>query len=111
MPGTLYHVGASASCPHQGQIAVVSSNTRVLVNGMAVATVADMFQIAGCVFTVPPGKPQPCMSVRWLVPATRVVVNGSPALLQTSTGLCLSAEQAPQGPATITATQTRVVAT
>ena len=28
----------------------------------------------------------------------RVTVGGQPAILQTSTGLCLSAEQIPQGP-------------
>jgi len=40
----------------------------------------------------PPGKPQPCIRVQWLVPAARVLVNGQPVLLQTSTGLCLSPE-------------------
>jgi hypothetical protein len=109
MPGFLYHVAATAICPHGGQVTVVSSNTRVLVSGMPVATVADLCTIAGCAFTVPPGKPQPCIKVQWLVPAARVLINGQPALLQTSTGLCLSAEQIPQGPPTIVATQTRVV--
>ena len=48
--------------------------------------------------------------MQWTVPATRVLINGQPALLQTSTGLCLSAEQIPQGPPIITVTQTRVSA-
>ena len=109
MPGPLYHVGASAICPHGGQVSVVSTNTRVLVSGMPVAILADTYPIAGCVFTLPNGKPQPCVLARWLVPATRVFVNGQPVILQTSTGLCLSAEQIPQGPPTIIATQPRVV--
>jgi hypothetical protein len=46
--------------------------------------------------------------VQWLVPATRVLVNGQPAILQTSTGLCLSVEQIPAGPPTVVAIQTRV---
>jgi uncharacterized Zn-binding protein involved in type VI secretion len=111
MPGFLYHVGASAMCPHGGQITVISSNARVLVNGMPVATLADMGTVAGCVFTVPGPKPQPCVTARWLVPATRVLINGTPALIQTSTGICQSVEQIPQGPPTITVTQTRVIAT
>jgi hypothetical protein len=45
------------------------------------------------------------------VPATRVFVNGQPVILQTSTGLCQSAEQIPQGPPTIVATQPRVIGT
>ena len=111
MPGFLYHLGASAICPHGGQISVVSANSRVLVNGLQVALVSDFFPVAGCVFTIPGPKPQPCIQARFLVPATRVVINGQPVLIQTSSGLCQSAEQIPQGPPTITATQTRVVAT
>lgn len=109
MPGPLFHVGASAICPHGGQVTVISSNTRVLVSGMPVATLGDQYVVAGCAFTVPPGKPQPCVKALWLVPAVRVLINGQPAILQTSTGLCQSVEQIPQGPPTIVATQTRVI--
>lgn len=109
MPGPLYHVGATAICPHAGQIQTASSNVRVLVGGMPVATAADTSLVAGCVFTVPGPKPQPCVRVQWLVPAARVLVNGVPALLQTTPGLCLSAEQIPQGPPTVVANQPRVV--
>jgi uncharacterized Zn-binding protein involved in type VI secretion len=108
MPGFLVHVGAMAACPHQGQVSVVSSNTRVLVLGQPVATIADTYPIAACIFTVPPSKPQPCVTVRWITPATRVLVNGQPPILQSSSGICLSAEQIPQGPPTVTVVQTRV---
>ena len=112
MPGPLYHVGAVGMCMHGGQISTVSANTRVLVSGQPVAVVSDMSTIAACPFNIPAiPKPQPCVTVRWLVPATRVMVGGQPALLQTSTGLCLSAEQIPQGAPTITVNQTRVIAT
>jgi hypothetical protein len=40
-----------------------------------------------------------------------VTVMGQPAILQTSTGLCLSAEQIPQGPPTIIVTQLRASGT
>jgi uncharacterized Zn-binding protein involved in type VI secretion len=111
MPGPLFHVGNTTLCPHGGQAQTISSNSRVLVNGMPVATISDTTLVAGCPFTVPTGKPQPCVKVQWLVPATRVVVNGQPALLQTSTGLCLSPEQIPQGPPMVTVNQTRVIGT
>lgn len=111
MPGFLLHVGASILCPHGGTTAIVSTNSRVLVNGQPVATMADVYMIAGCAFTVPVGKPQPCIKVQWLVPATRVLVNGQPPILQTSTGLCQSPEQIPQGPPIVVACQTRVIAT
>jgi hypothetical protein len=108
MPGFLLHVGASAICPHGGQVTIIPSSPRVLVSGQPVATFADTTLVAGCAFTVPGPKPQPCIKVQWLVPAARVMVNGQPALLQTSPGLCQSAEQIPQGPPTVIAGQVRV---
>jgi hypothetical protein len=108
MPGALFHVGATAICPHGGQVTTIPTNTRVLVGGQPVAVVADTFPVAGCAFTVPGPKPQPCVLVKWLVPATRVFVNGQPVILQTSTGIAQSAEQIPQGPPTVVATQPRV---
>ncbi|MCU1348999.1 MAG: hypothetical protein JWO56_2029 [Acidobacteria bacterium] len=111
MPGPLYHAGAVAICPHGGQVTVIPSAPRVLVSGMPVATMSDTTLVAACVFTVPPGKPQPCIRVQWLVPAARVLVNGQPALVQTSVGLCLSPESIPQGAPQILTTQTRVIGT
>lgn len=107
MAGFLLHVGATAICPHGGQVTVIPSNLRVLVGGQPVATMGDTYLVAGCAFTVPPGKPQPCIKVQWLVPALRVLIGGQPAILQTSTGLCLSPEQIPQGPPTVIVTQLR----
>ena len=111
MPGFLMHVGATAICPHGGQVSVIPSQTRALVGGQPIATMGDTYPIAGCAFTVPPGKPQPCVKVQWLVPATRVLIGGQPAILQSSTGLCLSAEQIPQGPPTVIMTQVRATGT
>lgn len=114
MPGPVVHVGASIVCPHAGSVSVISANTRVLVGGQPAATLADTYPVAGCPFQVPiPGgtKPQPCVTSRWLVPATRVLVNGQPVIIQTSTGICQSVEQIPQGPPTVVAAQPRVVAT
>lgn len=108
MSGFLFHVSATALCPHGGPINTVPGNPRVRLSGQPVATLADTYPITGCAFTVPPGKPQPCVLVRWLVPASRVRVGGQPVILQTSTGLCQSAEQIPQGPPNIVVTQTRV---
>jgi hypothetical protein len=111
MPGPLYHVGAVAMCPHGGQVTTVSSNVRVLVSGVPVATVPDTSLVAGCAFTIPGTGPHPCVRVQWLVGAARVLVNGQPPLVQSSTGLCLAPDQAPQGPPIIASTQVRVVAT
>ena len=110
MPGPLFHVGATAMCPHGGQVQVVPTNMRVLVAGMPAAVLADTFLVAGCAFNVS-GAPQPCLRVQWLTPAVRVLINGQPPILQSSTGLTLGPTQAPQGAPMVVATQPRVVGT
>src|SRR6266550_2682181 len=106
MPGPVVQVGAVMLCPHGGQVSAVPSNSRVLVGGAPALVLTDMCMVAGCVFVVGP-KPQPCVTVRWLAGATRVLVNGQPALVQSATGLAQSAEQAPQGPPTVISCQPR----
>jgi hypothetical protein len=48
------------------------------------------------------------VTVRWTAPATRVFINGLPALLGTSAGIGTSVEQIPQGPAVVSVVQPRV---
>lgn len=90
-------------------VTVVTPNPRVMLSGMPVATMASPFVVGGCPFTLPAPKPQPCVIVTFTTPAVRVMVMGSPVILQTSTGICQSAEQIPQGPPTVVQTQPRVV--
>jgi hypothetical protein len=114
MSDLVFHVGATALCPHAGQVSVSSSNTRVKVSGQAVATQSDVTTVAGCPFQVPAGpttKPQPCVRVQWTTPATRVRVGGNPVLLKSSSGIAQSAEQIPQGSPNVLVTQLRVKAT
>jgi uncharacterized Zn-binding protein involved in type VI secretion len=111
MPDFLAHVGMTAFCPHGSAINVSSTNQRVKVMGQPVACLGDTFMVSGCPFQVPVGvgtKPQPCLTVQWPVPATRVKVMGRPVILKSSTGLCLSPEQIPQGPPSVQVTQVRV---
>jgi hypothetical protein len=112
MPGLLIHQGALTNCPHAGSIQVVPPvPPRVFVNLTTPAlTVANVPTVVGCTFTVPGPKPQPCVRVQ-VTPATRVFINGQPAAILTPTVLCLSAEQAPQGPPNSMAIQKRVIAT
>lgn len=107
----LLNAASQIICTHGAPATTVPSQTRVLLSGQPALVVSDMPTVAGCPFQIPiPSgtKPQPCVTIQWLVPATRVRINGQPALLQTSTGLCKSAEQIPQGPPTVVVTQPRV---
>ena len=108
MPGPLLHVGALLTCTHSAPIASPTTNTRVLVSGRPVLTVADIVTVGGCPFMVGT-KPQPCVLVKTF-PSAKVLVNGQPAVILTPTTLCQSAEQIPQGPPNSSAIQTRAVA-
>jgi hypothetical protein len=114
MPGFLLHVGAVMQCFHQAPATTSPSQTRVLVSGQPVATSSNQITVTGCPFTVPGPKPQPCVTVRWTLTSTRVLIGGLPAILQpnpgTGPGICLSAEQIPQGAPTVSSLQTRVTA-
>lgn len=96
-------------CPHGGLVSAISSDTRVFVTGMPVATMADQFLVAGCVFNIA-GAPTPCLRVQWLTSATRVLVNGVPPITALSTGLSILVTGAPAGPPIIVQTQPRVTA-
>ncbi|MGM1062645.1 hypothetical protein [Saccharothrix sp. Mg75] len=107
MSGNLLHVNATVTCPHGGQATLLPARSRVLVGGQPVATLADVHTVVGCSFT--PGKPQPCTAVRWVAPSGRITLDGQPAILQGSVGLCQSAEQVPQGPPNVVVVQQRAV--
>lgn len=115
MPGFLLHTNAGVSCTHGIPAQIPPLQPRVLVSGQPVATLASQILVAGCPFTIPGPKPQPCVTIKWLMPAARVLVMGQPALLQpapgTGVGLCQSPEQIPNGPPLVSAVQPRVIAT
>lgn len=109
MPGYILDAGATISCPHGGQVAVMPRATRVKLSGKPPLLVDDTATVAACPFNVS-GAPSPCLSVRWMMPALRAKVESSPVLLSSSVGLCTNAASAPQGTALVTGFQTRVQA-
>jgi hypothetical protein len=107
MSGMLLHVGAVIMCSHAAQVQVAPGNPRVRLSGQPAATTADFFAVVGCPLNVA-SAPQPCLRIDWIVPATRVTIGGSPAVLSTSTGLGIGPTQAPQGPPVVSTSQMRV---
>jgi hypothetical protein len=103
-------IASTLQCPHGGAVQIVSTNVRASAEGPPLALATDTFVVAGCPFQIPAVVPipSPCVTVQWLVPDTRVTVDGQPTLSRSSTGLCLSAAQVPQGPVVIANTQTAV---
>ena len=110
MPAPVLTMAAMIMCPHGGQAVLTTANTRLLAGGQPALTLADMHPIVGCAFVIAL-KPSPCVRIQWTTSAMRLTANGVPVLTQTSLGLCLSPEQAPQGPAIIANPgQTRLLA-
>jgi hypothetical protein len=110
MAGYLLTSATQATCPHGGQVSFVPTQTRVQAGGSPVLLVSDQATIAGCPFVVGTVA-SPCLTIQWMLPATRVSVNQTPVLLSTSVGLCLNPAAAPQGPAQLSSYQQRVQGT
>ena len=108
--GQVVSVIATLTCPHSAPVLLVSSNSRVLLSGQPAMTVQDQFTVVGCAFTVGP-KAQPCQRVEWTAPAVKVTVSKQKVILSDSQGQCWSADNIPQGPPRVIATQPRVKAT
>jgi hypothetical protein len=108
MPGYILTTSSQVKCTHGGSVTLTTSNTRVKVANAPALLESDVHAVAGCPFTLPGPKPSPCIRVEWTAGATLCKNGGTPLLIQSSVGKCISAEGAVQGLATIAQTQTRV---
>jgi hypothetical protein len=102
----ILHLGATVLCSHAGQATPSMSVPRVLVSGQPVVVAGTPYVVAGCTLPPPPGANGPCVTGQFTTPATRVLANGVPVLINASPSLC-----APTGTPLIPVTvQPRVVA-
>lgn len=88
---------STVQCPHGGSVTLTTSNTLAQIDGGYALLLSDVHTVSGCPFTTPAGNPQPCITVQWTSGASQTKVNQVPVLLQTSSGLCISAIGVPQG--------------
>lgn len=86
MPGFMLHTLADMKCLHQAPATIPPAQTRVLVSAQPAATMASQITVAGCPFTTPEPKPQPCLIVKWSMPTTRVLIMGQPVMVQAAPG-------------------------
>lgn len=103
----LLHQGATVLCTHGGQATPTTASLRVKLGGQPATTLAHTYTIAGCPFATPEPAPKPCTTVQWTTPATRVRIEGQPALLSTSQGITIG-PLGTQGTPTAVAQQVRV---
>ena len=109
MPGNLLTIASSIMCPHGGRAMLFTSNTKAMADGAPVLLESDVHPVVGCPFTIGP-KYSPCVTITWSGGASKAAVDGVPALVQSSIGMCKSPEGAPQGIAIIDSKQTKVTA-
>ncbi len=90
----LVQEGVALQCPHGAPILVKHGTRNVVLSGVPALSSQDSFQVLGC-----PNDP-PCAGVIWIgnASAGRVFIDGLPALLDTGSGMCVSAGQTPLGP-------------
>lgn len=105
----LLTTASSLQCPHGGSVSIISTNTKVSA-GAALALANDTFTISGCPFQIPVGVgtvPHPCVRVQWILTNLQCMVANQPTLSESSKGLCLAVDQAPQGSVSVVSTQTK----
>lgn len=107
MPGQILTTSSTITCTHGGQAILFSANSKVLVDGTPALLETDIHPVAGCPFTIGP-KYSPCIRIEWTAGASKLTINETKVLVQSSIGKCISAEGAPQGIALIINTQMKV---
>lgn len=107
MPGNFLNMNSTIMCPHGGQANCITANTKVLAEGALALLESDILPVVGCPFTIVL-KYSPCVKIEWAAGAASVKIDGTPVLLKSSIGKCISAEGATQGMANIVVTQMKV---
>ena len=101
---------SQVKCTHGGTALLTTANTSIKVDGAPALLESDIHPVVGCPFTVPPGKPQPCVRIEWTAGAEQCKINGIKVLIRSSVGKCISAEGAIQGVAIVAQMQIKAKA-
>jgi len=95
-------------CPHGGIVTHIPMTfSEYLINGELPMLLTDQYLINGCP-NILGTMPSACFKVVWTSASVYLIIKGSPALLNTSVGLCQAMNGAVQGPAIISSFQTTV---
>jgi uncharacterized Zn-binding protein involved in type VI secretion len=106
MPSPVLSTAAVLTCAHGGPAQPLAGQSRVMIGGQPVATLATTYAIAFCPLPPAPAGPGPCRIGRFITAASRVTVQGQPVLLQSGASICT-----PGGaPLQVLTTQQRVIA-
>lgn len=101
MPGKVVTTASTVLCQHGGTAQLQTANTKTHCDGSPALLESDVHPVTGCPFTLPNGKPSPCVRIEWTPANTPAPVQGTPVVVESTVGKCINAEGAPQGVATI----------
>lgn len=110
MPGFILTTMGQVKCMHGGTAVLTTANAKLMIDNAPAMLESDISSVAGCPFTLPNGKPQPCIKIEWTAGAAMCKSNGIKVLVKSSIGKCISAEGATQGLAIIAQTQVKTQA-
>jgi len=97
-------INSKIMCPHGGNVLLLTSNTKLLVENVPALIESDIYSVTGCPFTVG-SKYSPCVKVEWNQGALKAKSNEISILVNSSMGKCTNLEGALQGMALIINTQ------
>lgn len=109
MPGFVLTTASTIQCTHGGSASAVPSNTRLTADGAPILVETDVHMVAGCPFMIG-NTPSPCLQIAWSAGASKVTINGTKVLVQSSVGQCKAGTGAVQGVAIVASTQSKVQA-
>lgn len=106
MPAHILHADAVVACAHAGRAQPSATDTKVGVDGHAVAVLRGPYTVSGCTQPPPTSGNGPCATAQFTTSALKVRAGGLPVLLADSKATCV-----PTGtPLQIQSTQTKVSA-
>lgn len=108
--GAILTTAATMMCPHGGTVSATVAAARRATAGAQILTVGDTYLVSGCPLNVS-SVPHPCVQVKWIAGALKATADGNAILTTDAQGLCVAADQVPQGPPVLTPAQTQAVAT
>jgi hypothetical protein len=111
MPLPVLTLSTQANCPHAAKASFLATSSKVLIDGTPAMLQGDQVLVAGCPFTVPSGKPQPCIKANLIMQAVKIKIESKGVIVQSPADMCESAEQIPQGPVVYAQVQTKMIVT
>src|SRR4051812_7459080 len=109
MPGYVLTSASTILCTHGGSASVSPSNTKIDADGAPALIETDVHTVSGCPFMIG-NTPSPCVQIAWSAGASKVSIDGTKVLVQSSIGQCKAGTGAVQGVAIIASTQGKVQA-